>query len=601
MLALAHHTKRHAFALTGRSVLAVVIAITALANIIAVVREFPWNSLVVTEPLMDLGGPAWERDGLIVTGALLLLIARALIRGKRQAWWLAVGLLAFSLTSALGSHSDRGTILMALGLLLLLLLLAPLFPTRSDTRALVRGYAALLLGLGCLAAHMVVSQLWQTAGDQGALALRNGSLFLLHLLTFLALGYGVVKVLRPVRFARPRLGQEHARVYKVVRRYGSLATVHFALGKDKSYFWSETGRAVIAYRVVHGVALALGDPIGPQEEDAPLLQAFLAFCRRQDWSVALYQASAQTHHLCQEWGLHTYKIGEDALIDAAHFTLQGKRGAPVRHAVARARRAGLSAQCWQGETLPEAVFAGMQRISAQWLDTRKIQTQMGFSMGRFPADWSKDLLTVVAFDSEGQVQAFLTWTPLYAGNGWALDAMRRGEETPPGAMELLIAFAIEWAQAHGYTRMSLGLAPLAGLDGEMSATTCDAIEPGLHAPSSSLLERCAASLHRRGIVLGAYRSLYAFKAKFQPTWEARYLIVSEGQALPRILLALARVHGCGWWSMLQEAWGTARPLNTMMKAVAKLLHARWPPMEREQTEGQRRNSCEHQPVGCKAE
>lgn len=189
--------------------------------------------------------------------------------------------------------------------------------------------------------------------------------------------------------------------------------------------------------------------------------------------------------------------------------------------------------------------------------------------------------------SAGQVQAFLTWTPFYAGNGWALDIMRRGEKTPPGAMELLIAHTIEWAQAHGYARMSLGLAPLAGLHEELAATTCNAVEPGLHASASSLLERCAASLYWRGIVLGAYRSLYAFKAKFQPIWEDRYLIVSEGQALPRILLALAQVHGSGWWCLLQEAWRTARPLNTMRIAVAKRLHARWPPLEREQTEGQR--------------
>ena len=553
MLALAHHKKRHALAITGRSALAVVIAITALANIITVMREFPWNSMVVTEPLIDLGGPAWERDGLIVTGVLLSLIARALIRGKRQAWWLSVGLLTFSLLSALVSKSDRSTILLALGLLILLLVLAPLFPTRSDTRALVRGYAALVLGVGCIAVYVVASLLWHTGGGQSVFALRHGLLLLLHLLTFLVLGYGVVEVLRPVRSARSLLRQEHARVYEIVRRYGSLATVYFALGRDKSYFWSETGRAVIAYRVVHGVALALGDPIGPEEELEPVLQAFLAFCRRQDWPVALYQASVRMYCLCQERGLHAYKIGEEALIDVAHFTLQGKRGAPVRHAVARARRAGLSVQCWQGEALPQAVFAGMQRISAQWLDARKIQTQMGFSMGRFPADWSKDLLTVTAFDPEGEVEAFLTWTPLYAGNGWALDAMRRGNQTTPGTMELLIAHAIEWAQARGYTQMSLGLAPLAGLGQEVLATTFSAAEQEKHALPSSLLERCAASLHRRGIVLGAYRSLYAFKAKFQPTWEARYLIVNEGQALPRILLALARAHGSGWWSMLKSA------------------------------------------------
>lgn len=550
MFALAYHQKSRTFTTVCRSALAIVIAITALANIVTVVQVFPWNSMVVTEPLIDLGGTGWERDGLMVTGLLMLLIARALQRGKRQAWWLSVGLLAVSLYSAIISRSDRGTILLAFSLLVLLLTLAPLFPTRSDIGASVRGYAALIFGTGCLLARVAIYRLWWMTG----VPLHHGALFPLHLLAFVILGYGVAQVLRPVRSTGSQPGQEYARVCEVVRQYGNLATVHFALGRDKNYFWSETGQTVIAYRVVQGVALALGDPIGPQEEHATILSAFLAFCRCQDWPLALYQASAQTHQLCQEGGLHTFKIGEEALVDVSRFTLQGKVGAPVRHAVARARRADLSVQCWQGEALPVGVFAGMRRVSSAWLDERKIQTQLGFSMGRFPIDWSEELLTVVAFDAGGEVSAFLTWTPLYAGNGWALDAIRREGKTTPGTMELLIAHSIEWAQKRGYARMSLGLAPLAGLERAALATTYDAALCKQRATSLTTFERSAAFLHRRGVLLGSYRSINAFKAKFQPTWQARYLIVSEGAALPRILLALAQAHDRGWWSMCYKVW-----------------------------------------------
>ncbi len=571
MFVLAQGKTRQTLMITGRRLFAAVLAIVAMTNLMTVVIELPWNSIVVTEPLLDLGGPVWERDSLIVTGLLLLLVARALVRGKRQAWWLSVGFLTFLLTSAHGSHFDRSTILLALSLLILLLALAPLFPTRSDTRTSIQGYIALVFGLGCAALHIIVSRMWQATGGMEVLVLHNGVLFLLHVLTFLLLAYGVIQVLHPVCSARPCLRQEHADVYEIVRRYGDLATIHFALNRDKSYFWSETGRTIISYRVVRGVALALGDPIGPREEHAQVLQAFLSFCRQQDWSIALYQASERSHFLCQEGGLNAYKIGEEALIDVSRFTLQGKLGAPVRHAVTRARREDLSVQCWQGEGLPQTVFSGMQQISTEWLGTRSVQTQMGFSMGRFPADWSEELLTVVAVDSRGEVVAFLTWTPLYASNGWALDTMRRGNRTPPGAMELLIVHSVEWAQVHGYTRMSLGLASLRGVGEETLPTPYNADEQKLHTRSAALLERWAASLHQRGIILGSHRSLAAFKSKFQPTWEARYLIVSEGQELPRVLLALAQVHSSGWWSLLKEAWRTVRPDKTILKAVVRLL------------------------------
>jgi phosphatidylglycerol lysyltransferase len=543
MFALAHHKNKYIFTIIGRSILAATIALLACANIMTVLRDVSWDNMLVAEPLIDLGGPSWERAGLIITGTLLLLIARALLRGKRQAWWLSVGFLTFSLTSVLITRSDHRTMLLALGLLILLVVLAPLFSTRSDARASRQGYAALVLGIGCVVGHVVLSHLWRTAGRQNELIIRHGTFWLLHLLTFLILVYGVGKILGPVYDARSLHYQERAHVSEIVRRYGKLATVYFAQGRDKSYFWSETEQTVIAYRVIHGVALILGDPIGPQEEHAGVVLAFLTFCRRQDWPVALYQASAQeAYHLCCEQepglGLHALKIGEEALINVANFTLQGKRGAPVRHSVARAKRAGLFVQCWHGEALPEAVFAGMQEISAAWLNMRKIQTQMGFSMGHFPDDWSEELLTVVAFNEHREVEAFLTWTPLYASNGWALDAMRRGNETTPGTMELLIAHTIEWAGAMGYKQISLGLAPLAGLDRKVQATPHSTIAQEKHSIPFSLLERSAAILHQKGMVLGDYRSLYAFKTKFQPTWETRYLIISEEPALPRILLAL---------------------------------------------------------------
>jgi phosphatidylglycerol lysyltransferase len=588
VLARPHHRKIVTAA--GRRSLALIIVAIAITTIVTVIVEVPWDTIIMMQPFFDLGGILWERASVLVTGILLLLIARALARGKRQAWWLALGLLISSFLGAVVSKSDRGTILLALTLLVFLLVLAPLFPTRSDARALVRGYITLALGVSIIVGQIAVNHVWIT-GDQGVLALRNVVLFALHLLTFFVLGYGVIEVLRPVRSSRSHLCQERARVNEVVRRYGKLATSHFALARDKSYFWSETGRTTLAYRVVNGTALALGDPIGPEEEHKLLLQAFLTFCQRQDWHVAWYQASEYTRRLGQEQGLHSFKVGEEAIIDVGSFTLQGKRGAPVRHAVTRAGREGLSAHCWQAESIPEAVFAGMLHISTEWLAKRNAKTQMGFSMGRFPSDWSQELLTVVALDAEGHTQAFLTWTPLYAGNGWALDIMRRGEKAPPGAMEFLIACSIEWARAHGYAKMSLGLAPLAGLGGEALTATRAATGCEQRVKATSRFERSAAFLHRRGIVLDTYRSLYAFKAKFQPAWEPRYLIVSEGQALPRILLALAWVHGTGWRSMLHEAWE-----HTMMKSVARLLRPRQSIEEHQYEE--KKSHIESQPLRC---
>jgi phosphatidylglycerol lysyltransferase len=568
MLAPPQRKPLHTLAAAGRGALALLIAAAALANIATTLLVRPWQPAVFVEYFFDVDMLGWGREGTLIACALLVLVACALLRGKRHAWLISVALLAFSLLSVVLSRAHLSYAPVALALLVALLLLAPLFPNRSDPRSLRRGYLALGLSVSLFLSHGLLMQLWYTHSPLHVTVhvvgqLRATVLFLLRSLLFLFLGYGVFEVLRPVLTVRRQQRHERVRVQRIVQRYGAQTLAHFALGEDKTYFWSATGRAVIAYRLVHGVALILGDTIGPRDELEPLLLAFVTYCKRQDWCVALYQTTGRTQQVCRAWNLHAYKIGEEGIVEVTAFSTQGKAGAPVRHSIARARRDGITVRCWQGEPLPDSILAGMKRVSAAWLTQHNTQSQMGFSMGRFPADWSTNLLTAVALDPRGEVQAFLTWTPLYTDNGWSLDNMRRLAGSAPGVMEMLIAESIEWARARSYVRMSIGLAPLAGLDTNLEAdlrnATCSVTAQASQRQAYSWLERSAGYLYRRKLLLGNYASLYHFKAKFQPTWEPRYLIVTDTGALPRVLLALMNAQGYTWWRMLRDTGVSALP------------------------------------------
>jgi phosphatidylglycerol lysyltransferase len=547
----------------GRYLPALLLVVLAVADVLTLTLVHPWGAAGALIELFALNDIGWGHEGIIVTAFLLLMLAQALMRRKRHAWLLSVGLVCFSFIAALTEKASRPSLLLLLGLLIALLVLAPLFPARSDPRALARGYTALVLGLVALVGHgtaHILIHLLIHLGNANILLLETRPLlFLLRVAAYLLLTYGVVEVLHPVLRVRSVPAMERQRACEVVRRYGRHSLAHFALGPSLSFFWSDSGRSFLAYHARHGIALVLGDPIGPREELAALFEAFLALCRRQDWQLAIYQASPQTLDLFARDDIHAIKVGEEALIDTAAFTLQGSIGAPVRHMVTRAKRGGTSIHFWQGEAVPEPIFAGMRHISTAWLHTHHARSQLGFSMGRFPADWSPDLLTVVALGPDGEVQAFVTWTPLYAGDGWTLDNMRRAPEAVPGTMEYLIAASVEWAKARGYRQISLSLAPLADLSDECKELTT-AAPPRQRRISSSarLLQRRAAYLHRRGLLLGHYHSLYFFKQKFHPVWEPRYLVVAEISTLPRVLIALAVAHSMSWRTLLDEAYTAVR-------------------------------------------
>jgi phosphatidylglycerol lysyltransferase len=533
--------------------LALLLLLTGLAYALEALVAQLWAPAAQVNNVVELDWLEWGRAGTLATGVLLLFVARALARGKRHAWLLSLLMLVLSLAGEVSERAGWRSLAVTSALLLVLLAAAPYFSTRSDRWASVRGYIALAAGG------------WLTWGHAFLLHLRRiGFLVLprltahliltpMRLIAYAILAYGLWQLLRPVVTARRCAREERERAATVVRAWGHLSTAHFALGRDKSYFWSESGRSLIPYRVAWGVALALADPIGPEDERADVLDAFLAFCRRQDWTVALYQVSGDVRAYGRARSLAAFKIGEDALVELGAFTTSGKVGAPVRSKVARARRGGVTVRIYHQEALPAADFAALKRVSAAWLGKRSAANEFGFSMGRFPTDWSPDLLTAVAYDAVGQACAFVTWTPLYAGNGWALDNMRRHAAAEPGTMDLLLAESIEWARTRGAERVTLGLVPLVGMNG---AAGGEALPEAVTATRA--LERLATALHRRGLLLGNYRSLFFFKDKFQPVWQPRYLVVSDLGRLPHALWALAMVMGGGWRGVAREAWQSVR-------------------------------------------
>lgn len=527
----------------GRYLPTVILVLLAGGGVLAGILVKPW----APTKMLGLG-----RFSGIAVWLLLLLVARALARGKRQAWLLSVGLLVLLGAFSYGSRSMRFLFPMMLAVLLAFIVLAPLFRTRSDPGALARGYAALVAGCAAIYGHRIIYKLLSSVIPHP-----YSLMFTLRVAAFIFLGIGVIEIMRPVLPRRATREAELARARSLIERYGRHSLAHYTLGPNLSYFWGDTGQAFLCYRVHRGVAVMLGDPIGRDDELPALVRRFRQYCDHQDWELAIYQASPMTVELLSSGGVHAIKVGEEAIIDTSHFTVRGKIGAPVRHAVARARRDQVSVSIWHGEPLPEAHFAGMKQVSAAWLQAHRTYTQMGFSMGRFPADWSPELLTAVAQGSGGETLAFLTWTPLYRGNGWTLDNMRRGAQTPPGTVEYLIAESIEWARVRGYSTMSLSLAPLAGLGEEVKSISEAVALPRWRISSSArLFQRSAAYLHRRGLLLANYRSLYFFKQKFQPTWAPRYLVLDDAAALPRVLVALAVVHGMDWRSAARDFWAS---------------------------------------------
>jgi phosphatidylglycerol lysyltransferase len=307
--------------------------------------------------------------------------------------------------------------------------------------------------------------------------------------------------------------------------YGYNSLAFFALDQNKQLFFSSTGKAFISYVLQGGIVLVIGDPIGPSQELSLILEEFLTFWRTRHKAVAFWQAREELLNLYRAQGLQALKIGEDTIIDVQNFTLKGGKMANVRTSARRAEKSGMRVIFYEG-TVPSVTYREqMAHISRAWL-AHKGGNEMGFSMGRFESDAEAGQLIALAVDEHDTVHAFASFIPIYGRNGWSLDLLRRSEQAIPGTMELLLTRSLEHFKDRGNAIVSLGLAP----------------QGNNNQDQVSLLGQCCSLFVRRSSTFQHFQTLTAFKRKFQPTWENRYLVFPHQIHLVQIGLALHAAH-----------------------------------------------------------
>ncbi len=528
-----------------RPVLGLATGLAGMVNMLAaIVPRSNWDMLLGAWPVDTSHG---KYKLIVIVGFFLLMLLYGLLRGKRGAWCTAVILLLLSVFL----HILCGQILVAVitGVVLtLLVVFSRFFRARSDPPSIWRGYIALLTGLGIVTLYTVggffflydqLEPLVDRYGIEEVLLrlLTNSHLSLtygtqaflfgraLPALCLSAVLYGIVMILRPIAAALFPNEQEWQAASTLTHIYGRNSISYFALSADKSYFFSASRKSVISYVLEGNVAVVAGDPIGPEEEMLAVIQQFTAFCHEQDWTIVFWQVHDTLVDLYRIAGLHLVIIGENAIIMTHTFTLAGKAMANVRSSAKRAEKEGIHIVFSRRRIQNPEHLAQMEQISHAWL-TSKGGTEMGFSMGHFDSHGDEEQVYALAIDGANQVHAFVTFVPIYGRNGWGLDLMRRATWAVPGTMELLLARSVEYLKREGADIVSLGLAPQSNVndtDQTFLGTSIDFLTHWFGNPGNN-------------------HSLFAFKNKFQPRWENRYLVYSNTLTLPKVGWALYHAH-----------------------------------------------------------
>ncbi|WP_055532797.1 phosphatidylglycerol lysyltransferase domain-containing protein [Streptomyces graminilatus] len=324
--------------------------------------------------------------------------------------------------------------------------------------------------------------------------------------------------------------EDEARLRALLDRNGDRDSLgYFALRREKSVVWSPTGKAAVAYRALGGVSLAAGDPIGDPEAWPGAIEPWLAEARAHGWIPAVMGASEEAGTVYARHGLDALELGDEAIVETAEFTLEGRAMRTVRQAYNRVRRAGYTVRVRRHADIPADEMAYLLQRADDWRDGA---TERGFSMalGRLgdPADGQCVMLE--CSDGEGELRAVLSFVP-WGPNGLSLDLMRRDRDSDNGLMEFMVIELLQRAREIRITQVSLNFAMFRSV-----------FERGGRIGAGPVLRlwRSLLSFFSRWWQI---ESLYRANAKYRPIWEPRFLLFEKSADLPRIGIAAARAEG----------------------------------------------------------
>ena len=496
--------------------------------------------------------PAAATTGAAAVGVMLIVLSRALRRGKHRAWLLATVLAALVAVLHVIKGLDVEEATLSLALFVLLIASRKQFTAKPDPRSMQRLVSVLVLGtllatvlgwlwlaidadgqapgtttwdriaqafLGLVGISGPVHFVDQGDADHAAIALvvLGASVLVVAVLVALAPAGG------PHRLS----ADEETRLRALLARWGAIDSLsYFALREDRSVIFSGSGKSALTYRVIGTVSLAAGDPIGDPEAWPGAISAWLAEAKSFGWVPAVLAASERGAEAFHRAGMDALELGDEAILHVSEFTLDGRSMRGVRQAVSRCARAGLTVSCHRVADLDDETLESVRSSADEWRDG---EVERGFSMalGRFGRREDSGSVVVLCHDEAGALRGLLNFVP-WGDEGLSLDLMRRDRDSENGIVEQMVAGLMSQATTLGVKQVSLNFAVFRSV-----------FARGERLGAGPVLRVW------RAMLLWASRfwqieSLYRANAKYQPEWVPRFVCFRSSADLPRVSVAALR-------------------------------------------------------------
>ena len=541
------------FAWRGRNLFvriapALLIFMLGLINIISVVTPPLRIRLRLIREFLPLEAINASNVLVLFMGVALLITSAFMFKGLRNAWRIALFLAVLSLIGNLTKALDYEEASFALIIIILLLISRNQYRIRSSIKWIRLGFLSVgIIFLSVLifgyvgfyfidVKHFGIDFTWKQSmlyTMQTFLLGVNDNLkpltnfgrefiFLIHALGFLSWGFLLFTIIKPFLKVEPSNESGRERAKFLLSEFGNSSVDYFKISNDKLYFFSDLHDAFIAYRIANGFAIVLEEPVCADQNKLEVLEEFYKQCSKMGLKAAFYRVDENSILWFNQLRKQKMIIGQEAILDAENFKLEGKEKKSLRNALNSLEKKGFTAAINKAPLSPDFV-AGLRKVSDEWLSAFDKEEQV-FSQGMFDAKeiMNQDVISVK--DEFGKIVAFLNIIPDYSPAECTYDLIRKTEDAPGGCMDALIIKMIEYAREHNCKYINLGLVPMTGIT-----------EP--QSPAEQIIKYAGEKFRR----FKHYHGLRDFKEKYATMWADKFLVYETDYDLLQLPAALNKV------------------------------------------------------------
>ncbi len=532
-----------------RVIPAFLIFILGIINIISVITPAIHERVQRLEDFIPVGAITASNYFVLLAGAFLLLTAVFMLKGLRNAWWIALFLSILSCIGHLTKAIDYEEATVALLIVLMLLFSRKDYHIKGNPRMHAIGIKTALLSIVAVLVYgtigfyfldkshfeidfdigqsirYTIQNYFLVGSDDLIPASRFAKNFLISINIYglISMSFLFYTVIRPYIMKGSAAPEDLLGAKKLLDKFGRSGLDYFKTYSDKMIFEPEGLEAFIAYRIAGNYAVVLENPVAETPEKMKqCIVLFDGYCYDNSLKSIYYRVPEESLPLYKSLAKKSMFIGQEGVVDLQTFTLEGGKNKALRNGLNKVGERGYKCTI-HTPPLKDGLLQKLKAVSDEWLESTD-RSEIVFSQGMFVWEELKQQTVIALENTEEKVIAFLNIIPDFAPGEGTYDLIRKTNDASNGVMDYILVELFKYLKSQNYSSVNLGFAPMSGLD-----------DP------HTFSEKSMKFAYEKIRSFSHYKGLRNFKEKYFPVWCNKYLIYTNDYDLLQVPAVLTKV------------------------------------------------------------